>query len=683
MKAFFLCSVVLFLTGCSTLAPRAIPPTDAFTEKAAMDDRPIVAVALAGGGSKAAPFALGVLEALIDNGDFSEVDTISSVSGGGYAALFVYARAHEIVSESEIAAPSLDAAFADCLPRRYLGRLPDQAKPEPFEGVPICPKHISNFVEQTEELPRDRFRQQNHLRGFQSLLRKEFIYNPTSRNRGEMLGSMSKHFASSLVTAIPHHVANTLFDWKYRLSPTGKSYDRGIHRTWGRTSAACDRPDCARSPVGETAPAEGLRFEQLREMIDRSRRQDCSERFSDKGVCSLPDWYINATVARSPFYSIAASRIYDFDHVFHFSNTGYGSESLGIRTWSTSEDAMQPNVTVPQAVAASAAFFDMMPSNAFSSRGTRILLGGVQHLFNLSWGHTYKNYNLVASEYARAKAAHNALPFPLYFFDPNAYGERRLDFRLADGGRAENLGAYNALWAGATEIILVDAASDRDLDFEDVCALRKQIRSMDLNKRLLRGRKVADVQIDGLVFDGESFTLAQWCKGERPKKIPKKHLIYRWPKQPVLKGCVLKYSAAATSCTEQATNSNVVANLYLVKPAITVEAYQRLEMFKRNPMYRTCLNGEAEDANALGISCESSLRALYSAMKPLLPSEVVGFMLINPLPFPQHSTWKTTALSSPFVFGAYRSLARHYASYLDIDKRGKDRPAVIVRDAPK
>lgn len=54
--------------------------------------RPEVGLASGGGGTKAGPFAVGVMKRLVDEGWISEVDILSSVSGGGYGVPLLYTR---------------------------------------------------------------------------------------------------------------------------------------------------------------------------------------------------------------------------------------------------------------------------------------------------------------------------------------------------------------------------------------------------------------------------------------------------------------------------------------------------------------------------------------------------------------------------------------------------------------
>lgn len=61
-------------------------------ERIHLEKRPKIGLALSGGGTKAAVFAHGVLHGLNDSGVLKNVDVISSVSGGSYAAMWYFTK---------------------------------------------------------------------------------------------------------------------------------------------------------------------------------------------------------------------------------------------------------------------------------------------------------------------------------------------------------------------------------------------------------------------------------------------------------------------------------------------------------------------------------------------------------------------------------------------------------------
>ena len=53
---------------------------------------PLLGVALAGGGTKAASFSMGVLDGLNEKDMLKDVDVISTASGGGYTGYWFFSR---------------------------------------------------------------------------------------------------------------------------------------------------------------------------------------------------------------------------------------------------------------------------------------------------------------------------------------------------------------------------------------------------------------------------------------------------------------------------------------------------------------------------------------------------------------------------------------------------------------
>ena len=87
---------------------------------------PTVGLALAGGGTKAANFSIGVLQGLTETGVMERVDVISTVSGGGYGALWYFSRLLNPEGNPQTASVPLSSGFLaskffqDCLPIKYL-----------------------------------------------------------------------------------------------------------------------------------------------------------------------------------------------------------------------------------------------------------------------------------------------------------------------------------------------------------------------------------------------------------------------------------------------------------------------------------------------------------------------------------------------------------------------------------
>src|SRR5204863_8974053 len=104
--------------------------------------------------------------------------------------------------------------------------------------------------------PRDQFRYQNHLRGYQDLFavgldpekigKSAFDYAATSEPNGDYYLDLSLLTVGSIVATVINAVPNVVFDWGISLSPSLISYDHGIARTFGAIPSKCgaDIPHC-------------------------------------------------------------------------------------------------------------------------------------------------------------------------------------------------------------------------------------------------------------------------------------------------------------------------------------------------------------------------------------------------------------------------------------------------------
>jgi len=120
--------LAMLLAGCaSTSLPGAIHSRSYYEQGVEARTRskgigPQLGLALAGGGIKAANFSVGVLQGLTEAGVMERVDAVSTVSGGGYAALWYFSRLLNPEGNlQDVGAPRTSRAvagkfFRDCLP---------------------------------------------------------------------------------------------------------------------------------------------------------------------------------------------------------------------------------------------------------------------------------------------------------------------------------------------------------------------------------------------------------------------------------------------------------------------------------------------------------------------------------------------------------------------------------------
>ncbi|MCF7964581.1 MAG: patatin-like phospholipase family protein [Methylobacter tundripaludum] len=285
---------------------------------------PTLGLSLAGGGTKAADFSLGVIQGLDKQRIMPSIDVISTVSGGSYAGLWRESRYwldHEDAVNQVI--------YKDCLPSRYAAKMEDKSKLVLLE---VCPPFNSTNFESGNN---DSYRYQNYLRGYQDIFSsgadifgtKAFNYQSSSKH-SRITNDIGQLVTESLGAAILNIIPNIIFDWEIPISPSRSAYDHGIARTFGATPPSCKEPngcgderdlsvdskeDSFRAE-GDISPVSSLSFKDLQHLREQYK---------------MPLWIINTTAGedRSPwdFTPQAAPEM----TVFEFTPYGYGSGTYG------------------------------------------------------------------------------------------------------------------------------------------------------------------------------------------------------------------------------------------------------------------------------------------------------------------------------------------------------------------
>jgi hypothetical protein len=318
---------------------------------------PEIGLALSGGGSKMAPFAIGVLKRFADQGWLEETDLISSVSGGSYAAYYLYSQAWatrnrpDVLNEhrtrgdidaKRMRVPRITDLFADVRRENYGEYLgPEYERTGVYGPDEVRYGRIDSADgEQCRTFRRNSTRHQLFLECYQDVL---------SGNRGGISNNIDRppygaYAKGVLLTALAlpvHHFANTVFDWKRQLSPTQAMYRNGIGRTYGTV------PDIDGTAAIELPREFG--FAELRSLYDDACPMGRCER--------LPWWIINTTNAVMPGDRRDLSKT-----VFEITPDSFGSGNYGYVHGATI-DGLKPGFRPIDAVAASAAFFDSLSPN--------------------------------------------------------------------------------------------------------------------------------------------------------------------------------------------------------------------------------------------------------------------------------------------------------------------------------
>lgn len=472
------------------LQPEAIYTTETGRQTRA---RPRIGLSLAGGGSKSAPFSLGVIQALVQKGWLQQIDYVSSVSGGSYAAMYLYSSALRSYETPERG--TLGTYFTDIRPvsdngqrRRenedpasYSGRLEPLVGTDGFAPTAnprhdkrLDPTYFDNGCVQLYGKDEDsKIGANRHLAWVDCY--QDILFTAP--------GGVSKSFKSSNVTAkatyafiensvgiLLDYPLNVAFDWRKRLSPAQHRYARGIFRTYGYIPETS-----AKLPVSlhDDSIEQGMNsftFRRLRTLY----RNDNPTR--------MPVWIINATAATGNIMMDRSRTPYDLSrHVFEMTPFGYGAGKYHyVRGY-----ADDLGISAADAVLASAAFFDTA-QRGFNRTAVNLALT----IFNMRWGLDIPNYNVSDSN----RIAHSFLPWPLYYLNDAPGDNKGPTIHLSDGGQSgDNLGMVSLLRRGMDKLIVVmgeqdfTATGEREgyADLGSLCAVNRYLQSQKPARHLV------------------------------------------------------------------------------------------------------------------------------------------------------------------------------------------------------
>lgn len=680
---------VFMITSCAAVPPPdEIEPKKYFNEgtdirKASKGKAPQLGLALAGGGTKAGDFSIGVLQGLTEAGIMDQVDAVSTVSGGGYAALWYFARLLNGDDSERSDSPKLSQQkiaqtfFADCLPFVYVAYLGSsiENEQEPRWAGP-CPKNeYTNFSKMEKAFEHDEVRFQNYLRGYQDVMAwiQPFDYRVTPSdyfvNATEITGLALLSAAATVVQLLP----NVVFDWEMPISPTRETYRAGILRAFGAAT-----PNCFKDG---SACQDGERRSGQLDWVQAQMKFSLLRQEYEKG--NIPLWIINATAGEDRVPWSVGQKAFRFTS-FEFSPYGSGSHLFGYSRHSLGE-------LLPwQAALASAAFLDSQQRvfNPKLNSTANVLM----RTFTFDWGHSIPNNRVSWWKHA----FHKILPWPLYLGHGRSgnSADNHVKIRLSDGGQSENLGAYALIQRNLPIMILSDHSADRSGRMGDLCRLKNGLENESGDKGRLY------VIVPGLK------KLEQVCAEEDIG-----YDIFKW-QHPILLGCITSNSKDANCSGVKGSDRHHFQKIFIIKPAIP-DSNAKLEIGKalaRKSLVK--IRSKCENKAQGGKECVETLREVcfqLPAGKPYLPPvmgfpvsenpwryeshiscELLGFMINNALIketsddgtseyvsnkegtnkndgcpyFPQSSTVDITTNSSPFLYGAYRELGRYYARQL-------------------
>lgn len=457
--------IIIMLGGCSSLPTqkvvhfpgqvRLLEKSDKkliYPQEAAFEDNELseseLGISFSGGGMRSASFTMGAMAGLTDNGILQQADYISTVSGGGYTGYWLLSNLY--YAQLENTDVVYENLFNDCYPNDW----------------PLY-EHSSNYYyvncAQNGGRKHANFRFQHQVVQQSDLLN---YYQDTDRNADDywskkfrQWGEVSGIMTTQLVSTIPHHLGNSLFDWGWNVSALKRSYQNGIERAFGLVPV-----DLTPSHIDDKTylnaksflwmdnyEAQSISFTELAAATTTSLN-NCSKARSIAGECNrFPIWVINSTAG-------VADRIYEWldsapsltDSVFEFTPFSYGSNKYGY--------AQQPftEFDIAKAVAVSGAAMDTQFTSEEMTGGKRTAIAAALHLVNFDLGESITNYNPARSNVN----VHNFLPWPFYYLQGFNRNKASTDIYLSDGGHSENLGAYSLIVRGIKNVIIIDSEHD-------------------------------------------------------------------------------------------------------------------------------------------------------------------------------------------------------------------------------
>lgn len=492
-RALFLVALLALSAGCSTTQPISTSTPVTRTEIKLIDksnlkidyaherqflsnkeERPKLGLALSGGGTKAGMFAHGVLHGLQNARILQQVDVISTVSGGGYAALWYYTKLLEAPRQGFAVA----SIFADCLPRywTYPPRDGDESQLDTAmvrAQSNLDPSRINMPVRQLctsyeHYGQNDEFRWQAHLVRWPDVFGTTPV-TPTGDPQNKPESAIRAGIFDGLLLEPVLQLLGR------RGSSIPDLYQSGIERAWGLNPAP-------RSLHGQKHEQDKWTYTNgIPAQADNSAgpwrldpktvtwtglRALHANAANTPSAPKIPLWIVNTNADNKrpdPHTNLS--------HNFELTAFGSGGPQHGY----VNDIDTPPIPDLATAVRASAGFADAQGLAGWKRTALEIIAGIVP---GARWG----------------------VPVKV----PSIHGPAA-SLRLSDGGGADNLGLLSLLKRGVQDIIVVDAAEDVDGDMSDLCALRTALAEDQITLAF------PDLQDLGGVCDGNKrYNVSDW-----------------------------------------------------------------------------------------------------------------------------------------------------------------------------
>ncbi|MCK6873127.1 patatin-like phospholipase family protein [Enterobacter roggenkampii] len=398
---------------------------------------PKIGLALSGGGTRAAYFALGILSGLSKSDVLSHIDVISSTSGGSYAAYWYFARQMESARRKS----STSNIFNDCAPSWWVKPVEGMVQEPQLEQTMLRAIKYEGFEDcglnnTAHYISPDKYVWQAHLARWPDV----FAVYPLVLTGNKQKKPSVKDIFFSLINGYSNNE---------KILAT--RYEDGLDRVWGL------EPE-PRVPASITDTNKNWRYanadatETLGSMYFRTNASLMNwEKWRKWRInnSKAPNWILNGRIGQKNSYN-------DIRQLYEITAYGHGSQSTGFRTDDFSDH------TLIKAVTASAAFFDYQ--------------GLPFHMLNILGRNTLDMIN-------RNQAA----------WGVDIIAANGSKVRVSDGGSLDNTGVISLVKRNIPEIIVVDAGYDVSGNMDDLCNIKST-----LNNGIPEGQSKFDLQINNL-----------------------------------------------------------------------------------------------------------------------------------------------------------------------------------------
>ena len=449
-----------------------------------------IGVALEGGGSKSAPFSLGVLAGLQEMGLLQDsVGAIASASGGSYAASYYFNRRYDAIRHPDRHPGRPEDWFRSCIPDQfaaagYNGFFRDILAANP--DLPLCGERRSptvvpgrcNAFDPAYEFLGQVWTEPNLVMGNEVNALRSFndgkVPPPTIWNTVGLLGES--------ILAFPYTVLSRwVFRWPGNTSPSKLAYTNGIERAYGYSPY--DWKSVESDPVAQVSGDLAHVWETHRHRLEERTMYALGEALDGRG----PLWILGSSTpgAIGPMSWFGAESRDPVRHQFELTPGGYGSGIHGYANVAPiagngvlEPDLFDPvsytgnsNLSMPivEGVVASAAFFDDYQS-IYNHQPERSAFGLVQRALDLEWYREIRNFNVGNGH----RALQMVSPLPAYFAWTYRNGTEPY-IHLQDGGNSENSAILALLRRGYRTIVYAHGTQDDMASFESICHLKNHL----------------------------------------------------------------------------------------------------------------------------------------------------------------------------------------------------------------